>query len=243
MTLFCGVDVGASATKLVLVDGAGECRARVAKPSGVDYAATCRAALSDALAEAGARPEDVARTVATGYGRTNVGFATLTRIVGQFAQYYGLTTHCVEVGPRDQRGVDGHYWVSKGAILYAAEHREDMFNDQIEIFKRGTNFGGPEGNEFPYAYIIPMDENQKDAVEAAKTVELLVDADIDVMVATKEFEYNDNTYGKGTYVVPMNQALAGLANTLLWESEDLTVTPGLPMYDIAASSLPELCST
>lgn len=160
--------------------------------------------------------------------------------VGQFAQYYGLTTHCVEVGPRDQRGVDGHYWVNKGAALFAAEHKEEMFNDQIEIFKRGTNFGGPAGGEFPYAYIIPMDENQKNIAEAAKTIDLLIDADIDVMVATKEFEYGDKTYGKGTYVVPMNQPLAGLANTLLWESEDLTYNPGLPMYDIAANSLPEL---
>ncbi len=76
--LFCGVDVGASATKVVLVDAGGECRARVAKPSGVDYAATCRASLEEAMAEAGVRPEDVARTVATGYGRSNVGFANLT---------------------------------------------------------------------------------------------------------------------------------------------------------------------
>jgi predicted CoA-substrate-specific enzyme activase len=79
MTCFCGVDVGASATKLVLVDAAGEWRARVVKPSGVDYAATSRASLEEAIAEAGVRRADVARTVATGYGRGNVGFADSTR--------------------------------------------------------------------------------------------------------------------------------------------------------------------
>jgi predicted CoA-substrate-specific enzyme activase len=72
------VDVGASATKLVLLDAGGQCCARVVKASGIDYAATCRASLEDAMAEAGVRPEQVARTVATGYGRRNVGFANLT---------------------------------------------------------------------------------------------------------------------------------------------------------------------
>ncbi len=75
LPLFCGVDVGASATKLVLLDANGECCARVVRPSGVDYAATCRGLLDEALGQAAARPEQVERTVATGYGRHNVGFA------------------------------------------------------------------------------------------------------------------------------------------------------------------------
>lgn len=74
--LYCGVDVGAAATKLVLVDGTEDVVARVVHPSGVDYAATAAAALREALAAAaGAAPERVARTIATGYGRRNVPFA------------------------------------------------------------------------------------------------------------------------------------------------------------------------
>jgi predicted CoA-substrate-specific enzyme activase len=71
--LFCGVDVGASATKVVLVDEAGEVRAQVVRPSGVDYKATARECLTGAAAEAGGG--SVARTVSTGYGRHNVDFA------------------------------------------------------------------------------------------------------------------------------------------------------------------------
>jgi (R)-2-hydroxyacyl-CoA dehydratese activating ATPase len=73
--LFCGVDVGASATKLVLLDGDGQLCGRAVRPSGVDYDATARALLADALA-GGAPPR---RTVATGYGRHNVSFADDTR--------------------------------------------------------------------------------------------------------------------------------------------------------------------
>jgi predicted CoA-substrate-specific enzyme activase len=70
--LFLGVDVGASATKAVLVDAAGEVKARVVRASGVDYRATADACRAEALGVAGAT--GVARTVSTGYGRDNVSF-------------------------------------------------------------------------------------------------------------------------------------------------------------------------
>ncbi len=76
--LYCGVDIGASATKVVLVDGDGGVLARVVRPSGVDYAAIARECLDEAVAAA-ERREGPAATVATGYGRSNVDFADETR--------------------------------------------------------------------------------------------------------------------------------------------------------------------
>jgi predicted CoA-substrate-specific enzyme activase len=76
--LYCGVDLGASATKIVLIDAAFAVRAQVVMASGVDYAATARAALDEALARAGASSGQIARTIATGYGRGNVPFADAT---------------------------------------------------------------------------------------------------------------------------------------------------------------------
>lgn len=80
--LFCGVDVGASATKLALTDLSHDVLACVVLPSGVDYRATSRAALTAALKQLGAAEMDLARTVSTGYGRDNVSFAdeTVTEI-------------------------------------------------------------------------------------------------------------------------------------------------------------------
>jgi predicted CoA-substrate-specific enzyme activase len=74
-TLFCGVDVGAAATKLVLVGGDGRVDARIVMPSGIDYQATARDCLDRCLVEMGACEQSVARTVSTGYGRKNVSFA------------------------------------------------------------------------------------------------------------------------------------------------------------------------
>ena len=73
--LFCGVDVGASATKVVLLSEDEQVLARVVRPSGVDYQATAAACLKQALQEAGKEDGETAYTVSTGYGRKNVAFA------------------------------------------------------------------------------------------------------------------------------------------------------------------------
>jgi len=75
---YCGVDIGASATKLVLVDAAGEVLARALRHSGVDYRDTAQQCLDEARDAAGLAG-DPTGTVATGYGRTNVDFAQDTR--------------------------------------------------------------------------------------------------------------------------------------------------------------------
>lgn len=72
MSYYCGVDIGASAAKLVLVDERGAIVARSVRRSGIDYEATARRCLEDALAEAGVAETDVACACSTGYGRDNV---------------------------------------------------------------------------------------------------------------------------------------------------------------------------
>ncbi len=77
--MFCGIDIGASATKLLLLDAEAEILARSVRRSGVDYAATAEACLSEALESIGVERSRIARTVSTGYGRDNVPFAEMTR--------------------------------------------------------------------------------------------------------------------------------------------------------------------
>jgi len=79
MDVFCGVDIGASAAKLVLADERAGVLARAIRPSGVDYARAAEACLDEALSAAGLRRESVRAAVATGYGRDNVPWATARR--------------------------------------------------------------------------------------------------------------------------------------------------------------------
>jgi len=75
MPYYCGVDIGASAAKLVLLDADAQTVAKSVRRSGVDYAATAEACLDEALAAAGLAPDEIAASLSTGYGRDNVPWA------------------------------------------------------------------------------------------------------------------------------------------------------------------------
>lgn len=82
MHYFCGIDIGASSAKLVIVDETRQIVGRGLRRSGVNYAAVSEHVLGDALAAANLRREDIGRCVGTGYGRNNVPWAheTMTEI-------------------------------------------------------------------------------------------------------------------------------------------------------------------
>ncbi|MEL3973363.1 M14 family zinc carboxypeptidase [Rossellomorea oryzaecorticis] len=156
-----------------------------------------------------------------------------------YAMYHGAYGYTLEAPTNDWDGVQWTYDAVMGALNFASENKTEMVKDQIEVFKRGVQFDHPFHKEghFPSAYILPNDAQDQTATQ--KAVAHLQDNDITVEEAKKDFTHNGVTYPKGTYIVPMDQAKAGLANTMLWDGEDITEdTPG--MYDISAWNLPEL---
>jgi len=76
MKLYCGIDVGSAATKAVIINESLQDLGRGLAHSGADFAAAARKAFDQALEKAGAAEDGVAAVVSTGYGRTNVEFAT-----------------------------------------------------------------------------------------------------------------------------------------------------------------------
>jgi hypothetical protein len=156
-----------------------------------------------------------------------------------YAMYHGAYGHTLETPTNDWNGVRWMYNAIIGALNFATENKQAMITDQIEMFKRGINFDHPFHKDgfFPKAYILPVDE--KDPTVTNKAVNHLINNDIDVVQAPKAFIVDGKSYPKGTYIVKMDQAKAGLANTMLWKGEDITNDIGA-MYDISAWSLPEL---
>jgi predicted CoA-substrate-specific enzyme activase len=75
MQHFCGIDIGASAAKLVLIDENRDMVAKVVRRSGVNYTETADACLAQALAEAGLARDRLRASFSTGYGRHNVPWA------------------------------------------------------------------------------------------------------------------------------------------------------------------------
>ncbi|MGD0094186.1 MAG: acyl-CoA dehydratase activase [Planctomycetota bacterium] len=75
MEYYCGIDIGASSAKLVIIDCTGRRVGTALRRSGVDYAGTAARCLDDALRMAGMGQEQVRGALATGYGRDSVAWA------------------------------------------------------------------------------------------------------------------------------------------------------------------------
>jgi len=103
-----GVDVGASATKAVLLNATGQVRARALRKSGADFGAAARACLEEVTAAAGLNASEIERVVATGYGRRSVDFAgrIVTEITCHARGCYESFPHAltiVDIGGQDNK--------------------------------------------------------------------------------------------------------------------------------------------
>nr|CAI78843.1 (r)-hydroxyglutaryl-Coa dehydratase activator [uncultured bacterium] len=103
-----GLDIGASATKAVLLDAAGQVCARALRKSGADFGAAAQACRAEILTTASLDSAEIGRVVATGYGRRNVDFATtaVTEITcharGCYAGFPRAIT-IVDIGGQDNK--------------------------------------------------------------------------------------------------------------------------------------------
>jgi predicted CoA-substrate-specific enzyme activase len=77
VSLTAGIDAGSTHTKVVIADADGPILARVAIPSGYNFARAAERGFQEALQAAGLTRSDVAYIAATGYGRHMVPFRDL----------------------------------------------------------------------------------------------------------------------------------------------------------------------
>ncbi|MFO7984230.1 MAG: acyl-CoA dehydratase activase [Desulfatiglandaceae bacterium] len=107
-SLYAGIDVGASRTKVALLDGQKQLKGYGIQKSGVDFAKTADQCMDVALKMAHASKADVVRAVSTGYGRKNVRFSggTKTEIAcharGCF-HYFPVAMTIVDIGGQDNK--------------------------------------------------------------------------------------------------------------------------------------------
>jgi len=107
-SLYAGVDVGASRTKVAVLDTNKNLLGHDVRKSGVDFSATADACLASSLKMAGAAAEDIAYVVSTGYGRKNVSFRNETRTeIGCHAKgcyfYYPFAITIIDIGGQDNK--------------------------------------------------------------------------------------------------------------------------------------------
>jgi Zinc carboxypeptidase len=119
-----------------------------------------------------------------------------------------------------------------------ANHTE-MLHDQLEVFRRGeddearveledplpvvgTAADHDYMTEYPRAHLIPVGEGQRSDAEARRLVEFLLANSIEVTTLRRNYKFEGRRYSEGSYVVWMDQALRGLANTMLSVGDDIS---------------------
>lgn len=170
----------------------------------------------------------------------------------QAAMFYGLVGQTLETSHEDTNGVRAHYFAILAAAKYAAAHRSALLHDQLARYLRAeagqsqpasADMPADQLISYPYAYVIPVDPSlQSDPLEARHAVRHLLSDDIRVFQAQTPFSLAASdggaTYPAGTYIVPLQQPLRGLANVMLWRGQDISSITD-EIYDCCAWQLPE----
>ncbi len=77
--IYVGVDVGASRTKVAILDAQKNLLGYAVQKSGTDFSATADRCLKESLGMSGASKDDIQRVISTGYGRKNVTYSHDTK--------------------------------------------------------------------------------------------------------------------------------------------------------------------
>lgn len=125
-----------------------------------------------------------------------------------------------------------------GLLAAAVGYRAQLLEDFYRMGKRAVDRGRTGS---PFAFIIPPE--QRDPNAAAKLIELLLQAGVEIQQAQEPFRVADTVYPAGTSLVLMAQPYRAYAKTLL-EKQDYPVrrltksgSPERP-YDVAGWTLP-----
>ena len=120
-------------------------------------------------------------------------------------------------------------------LSYDVANREDLLHDELEIYERGvTDAARPECcpppfdvdnnwmTEYPDNYVIPFGKGQRSDPEANRLVEWLLFNGVEVEALKKDARFDGQRFERGSYVVPMDQARRGLADTALSIGVDIS---------------------
>ncbi len=106
--IYAGVDVGASRTKVALLNPECKLLGHCVKKSGTDFTATADFCLESSLKMADASMRDMVKVVSTGYGRKNVSYSEESKTeIGCHAKgcyhYYPRAITIIDIGGQDNK--------------------------------------------------------------------------------------------------------------------------------------------
>jgi predicted CoA-substrate-specific enzyme activase len=106
--IYAGADVGASRTKVALLNSNKELIGYCVRKSGTDFSQTSDDCLDDALGNTDYNRDDITFTISTGYGRRNVAYRSDTKTeIGCHAKgayhYFPIAMTILDIGGQDNK--------------------------------------------------------------------------------------------------------------------------------------------
>jgi len=155
-SIYVGVDVGASRTKVVVLNPDKVMIGHAIRKSGTDFQQTADICLLSALEMAGSSEDNIKSVISTGYGRKNVSFSNGTKTeIGCHAKgafhYFPMAITVLDIGGQDNKVIrlDDHgrrlnfkmnrkCAAGTGAFLEEMSLRLDIPLEDMDALARGS---------------------------------------------------------------------------------------------------------
>ena len=165
-----------------------------------------------------------------------------------FAQNHGALGHTIEIPDLNQASNDAATYALFGAIEYLTQNTDELFNNQLEYYKRGIEGVDSKTvdpylvnaknevigrdrqghqNFFPNYYVLPVDATQQNPAAVYDMVAYLQRNGVRVDTLSETTTIGDTTYAAGSYVIDMAQAKRGFANTVLYKGANASDFPSI----------------
>ncbi len=253
---YAGADVGASRTKVALLDRDRNLLGYSVKKSGVDFSATAAHCLSQSLEMAGRREEDIAYAVSTGYGRSNVAYARETKTeIGCHARgcylYFPRAITIIDIGGQDNKIIkldaEGRRTGFKmnrkcaagtGAFLEEMASRLDIALDDMDALARqstGMVRLGSFCTVFSATEVLENIRNGKKVADIVKGVFFsVIQRVLEMESLSENVVMTGGVVANNPYIVAMTEEQIG-RKILVAEHPQLTGAIGAAIYAIEAA--------
>ncbi len=253
---YAGVDVGASRTKVALLDGDKNLLGYSVKKSGVDFSATAAHCLRQSLDMAGRREADIAYAVSTGYGRSNVAYARGTKTeIGCHARgcylYFPKAITIIDIGGQDNKiikldaeGRRAGFKMNRkcaagtGAFLEEMASRLDIALDDMDaLAMQSTDMVrlGSFCTVFSATEILQNIRNGKKVADIVKGVFFsVIQRILEMDSLSEDVVMTGGVVANNPYIVTMTEEQIG-RNILVAEHPQLTGAIGAAVYAIEAA--------
>ena len=173
MQYYCGIDIGASTAKLVIINSNSQVVAKILGRSGVDYEKTAEQMLNDLTVAESLDRSQIVRSLSTGYGRDNVPWVDgkMTEIAchgkGAYFHFQERMT-VIDIGAQDSK------------IIHLDE------TGKRESFKMNRKCAAGTGAFIEeIAYRLALDVSQLNALAEASTKDVSLGSFCTVFAATE----------------------------------------------------------